>query len=250
MRQFLLFTKRIVLFSSLLLTPILADEKKVELISTLWDPWITEDSEKKPSGIFIKVTEEIFKEMDQDYIINYYPWKRSLKRIKDGSSDALLMLLKEKEREKYMLFSDPILNDKTLLYYTTKKPVSWNNFKDLEKYTIGITSGHNYGKEFEKAMKVNDYSIDFAITDLKNIEKLVKGRTDLIFINQSVMDAFLKKNPNVTNVRFSTKIIIEDIYHIGISKKAKNKINLPLMNSIIKRLRENGKIDEIVQQGL
>ncbi|MCP4349801.1 MAG: transporter substrate-binding domain-containing protein [Desulfobacterales bacterium] len=218
----------------------------LELISEPWKPWITKDENGQPSGIFIKISKKIFDKAGIEYRIKYFPWKRCLHRMEKGKSDVLLMLAKSPEREKFMTFTEPVMTDLLLLYYNISKVIEWNKFEDLKTYKIGLTSGYDYGDEFNKAKERYKYRLDFAYTEKQTIMKLSAKRFDLGLMNKSVTESFLKKNPKVDNIRAAKKPVRESVYHIAFSKKSELAPLLPKINSIIEEMKSDGVIDQIL----
>ncbi len=220
--------------------------KALELISEPWKPWITKDENERPSGIFIRISKKIFNKAGIEYRIKYYPWKRCLKRIEKGESDALLMLVRTPEREKHMIFTEPIMTDSLLLYYNISKVIEWNRFEDLKIYWIGLTSGYDYGDELKKAKEKYNYKLDYATTEEQTIIKLSKRRVDLAITNKTATECFLKKNPQFDNIRAAEKPVRESVYYIAFSKKSEFLVHLPKINTVIKEMKSEGAIDQIL----
>ncbi|MCP3953251.1 MAG: amino acid ABC transporter substrate-binding protein [Desulfobacterales bacterium] len=218
----------------------------LELISEPWKPWIMKDENGQPSGVFIKITKNIFDKVGIEYRIKYYPWKRCIIRIEQGKSDALLMLVKTPDRKKYMIYTEPVMTDSLALYYNISKVIEWNRFEDLKMYSIGLTSGYGYGDEFNKAKEKYNYRLDYAITEEQAVMKLSKRRFDLAIMNKTVTEYFLEKNPQFDNIKAAVKPVRESIYYIAFSKKSQYLALLPKINSVIKEMKSEGVIDQIL----
>ncbi len=120
-----------------------ADVTSVTMIEDPWPPYTLGDAGKEPTGgIAVAFTKEIFKRIGVKADLKLYPWKRCLNLIKTGDRDGLMLLTKNAEREGYMVFTDPIMEDRDLIWYLADRPaVVWSDFKDLKGLKIGNSSG-------------------------------------------------------------------------------------------------------------
>ena len=161
------------------------------------------------------------------------------------------MLTKTPEREKYMVFSEGILRDPYCLYYSMERfhSFEWNNWEDLKNYTIGVVNGFNYGKKFEDAVRKYNIKTEAVPKDIMNVEKLVKGRLDLIILNKRNASSIMLQNSEFKEkINASEKIIYESHYKFAFSKKSAFVSRIPEINEIIREIRMDGTLERILKE--
>lgn len=232
--------------------PVALREPAVRMITEAWTPWIFEGRDGSAQGIFQEITREVCRRAGLRYEVKFYPWQRCLNMMGTGGADALLMLEKEPERERYMVYSEPILKDENLVYFHTDAPIQeWNSWADLKGFTIGMTSGYTFGDEFEKAKSKHQLRFDFAMTDVQTITKLVNGRFQVAIVNRTVAKTFFLANPRLAGcVKAAKKPASTALYYIAFSRKSDRLDVLPRMNAAIKAMKAEGIIDKLVYEGL
>lgn len=201
-----------------------------------------------PTGPVPDIVKEVFKRLKMDTEMKLYPWKRCLDQMKKGKRDGIFILSKNKEREAYMVFTVAYLSDNQSIYYLKGKKFNWKNFKDLKPYTIGLTSGYNYGDKFPKARKKLGLKVDeSAKSDLTNFKKLIKGRIDIFPCNDTIAKYIFKKNPELKGKFSKAKKPINKLtWHMSFSKKSKISKMVPKINKTIKKMQRDGTVKKIL----
>jgi len=253
--------KNIILFFSimcLLLSPSFLmgqNIKKVTLSEDPWPPYTIGKPGKAPEGGFaVEFSNEIFNRINVEVDLMLFPWKRCLQQMKKGQRDGLMLLTINAERLEYMEYTDSIMKDQDLLWYSPKafkakwgKNFEWNTFKDLKPYQIGNTSGFNYGKAYKEALKDLKLKVQYANTDLQNFNKLVKKRTDIFICNETVANAIFKKKPKLKRqLAFASKPFKSVQFHMSFSKKSPAIALIPKINKAISQMKQDGTIDKIL----
>lgn len=204
---------------------------KVELITSPNPPWIT-ITDNVISGSFIKKVKMIFNELNIPFEISTSPWKRCIRRMERGTSDALLMLLKTKKREETMSFTIPLAQDYMYLYFKKETPIIWNSFEDLKNIKIAKIRGYSYGKDVDAFFK--SYRPIEVDSELQLIRMLQMGKIDAGFFNKMTVDIYNKKQNIKNKLIHGSKFVEHDLYSIGFSKKLKYLFLIPKINQIIK----------------
>lgn len=242
----------IILIASHLLVsfPILATNDSIKISADPWEPWVLgRDGELASGGIAIELSKELFSRMKLPIEINIYPYKRCIAQMVNGERDVLLMVKKTREREKHMLFSDVIVEDPQLIYYTTDriKHFEWNEWEDLKGYSIGGVLGFNYGYLHTAARKF-DLPIELVSNDSLNIKKLFAGRLNFILLSQSTARHYLSQHPEHRHkLKAASKPVANAKFYFGISKKGKAIKHLNLINKHLNKIKEDGTLEKILQ---
>ena len=149
-----------------------------------------------------------------------------------------------------MTFSDPFIPDRYLFWYRAdrKQPVEWQNFADLKKYKIGISTGYSYGDDFPKAVKKYNLKLDYAKSDEINFGKLLKGRFDTFICMENVANAIFKNNPKLKGkFRTAEKPLMTLTMYMALSKNSPAVKLLPEINKIIQELIEDGTMKKLIE---
>ncbi|MET0086028.1 MAG: transporter substrate-binding domain-containing protein [Sedimenticola sp.] len=228
-----------------------AQQAEIKISSDPWAPWVlSAEDDSAPNGIAIDLANEIFSRMDVPIDISIYPYKRCLFQMETGKRDMLLMAKKTPEREKFMLYSDVVVNDPQLLYYATqhKEDFEWSELSDLKGATIGVVLGFDYGQLTQYA-KAHDYSLIVSNDDDTNLRILLAGRIDLLAMNRSTADHLIKKNPELKGkIRAATNPISVAEFHFAISRKGNATHLLPRINETIADMNSDGSLERILRQ--
>ena len=228
--------------------PMRAEQQVVRIAGDPYPPWTIGDVGSKPDGgIAVQIVEELFRRLSMSTTTFIYPFKRGLARIKNGEDDVILMVSRSKEREQFMFFSLPIRQVKFLLFYSDEmENFTWNDWKDLQPYTIGGVAGHNLGEDWENAVTNYQLRVEEVKTDIFNIEKLLRGRIDLFIADDEVLTKIIETNPRYQGrLKWHTKPIFESVNNLGVSKKSFLAPMLPEINEELRKMKEEGTFQRI-----
>lgn len=231
-----------------------AETKKIFLSEeSEWPPYTYEKSGNPTRGLSLAVMTEIFSRLKIDMDLKLFPQNRCIEQMKEGTRDAMTLISKNKEREEFLDFSDPIVEAHGLIYYSTtqKTPFVWNTFSDFKDYRIGIVSGYNYGDDFNKYHEKYPLKVTEVMTIEQNFEKLIAGRIDIMLANQLEASEFIRRNQDYQGkLKAAHKPYLYYVYHIGISKKSSARKLLPKINQVIQQMKDEGILYKIIAQYL
>lgn len=215
-----------------------AQDRVVRVAGDPYPPWSIGEAGARPEGgIAFEITRELFERMGLETTEFVYPFKRGLQRIKDGEEDVILMVLKNDERDKFMLFTPPVRNVRFVIFYpATRAGFDWNSWQDLKPYRIGTVSGYSMGEDWGKAIEKHGLQVEEVKTNIFNMKKMLAGRIDLFVTDFEVMQRIVEDNPEYREkFRWHEKPVYESINNLGISKKS---FLVPRMAEIDETMRE------------
>ncbi len=220
--------------------------QKVNLTTGEYAPY---SSKALPNyGFFPEILNIVFKKINIEPNYQFFPWKRCENEVEAGKSWAAFPYGKSVEREKKFLFSDIIFNSKSSFFYYKKKPIdNWDKLSDLKSMTIGGILGYWYEEDFKK----NGLKIDYTTKEISAIKKLMKGRVQLIVIDDLAIWALIKKNfPNeIGNFGTLAKPYSVSGNFLMVSKKyPKTKELLSKFNAALKELKNGAEIKAILDK--
>ncbi len=126
-----------------------------------WPPFTFQKFGKAESGLSLDIMQAVFSQLGIAVDISLYPQRRVLLNVQKGYFDGVTMISKSAERARYLAFSDPVIGKLGRRYYREDRlpAIEWNSYADLRGLTIGVTRGHNYGEDFEKARMSGDFEV-------------------------------------------------------------------------------------------
>ena len=225
-----------------------APAEEIITIATLeYSPWTGKNL--KHNGFVNHVITEAFQRKGYTVEYSYLPWQRAVQETKDGKYSALSYVYWSKDREKEFYLSDPISEEKIVLFHLKSNPIKdWKTLDDLKNYKFGATRGYTYTTEFWKAAESKRLKVEVTDSDKQNFQKLLAGRID-IFPSGSVNGfTLLKKEFDASKsdiVSFHPKPLSEITGHLAFTRNGKNSENLMrIFNQGLAQLKKEGVYDQ------
>ncbi len=226
--------------------------ERVILSEDPWPPYILgEEGQSATGGIAVDILEQVFLSLGVQLEMRLYPWRRSLKLVKNGIEDGHLLITHAPRWDKYLIYSNPFIVDRFLLWSLKKggAAIKWQNFEDLKSYRIAITNSYAYGEEFDKEIIDNSLKIFRAATDELNFKLLLAGRHDAFVCLDTVAKSLFKNNPNFAGQFVSSdKPIAQSPLYMALSKQSPAAALMPEINLLLKKMADSGQIKSIISQ--
>jgi len=189
------------------------------MTSLEWPPY----SGKKlhNQGITVAASKAIFKAMDYELVVDFYPWSRA---IKLGLSEKTKYIGYFPEYyssaiSKTCNFSQPVGSSQLGFAQLKANPISWKTLDDIAKLNrVGIVQGYVNSAEFDKRVVSGNIKTDVAISDLINLKKLAAGRFPLMVIDKYVLEYLLENKPELSQfknkIEFNEKLLEEKYLYL------------------------------------
>jgi polar amino acid transport system substrate-binding protein len=232
-------------------TPLAAGDQVVKVSSDPWPPFVEGKEGEAPSGgVAVAVTEELFKRLNLETDIMIYPYKRCIRQMKTGERDLLLMVKKTKEREKFMLFSDVVMVDSQLIYYSSERldEFEWDRWDDLKSHTFGLVLGFDYGG-FEEVIGKHQIETQRVENNLQNIKKVISGRVDMTILTRSNFYHYISQHPELRGkMKAAAKAVDKSEFHFALSKKGRFASYLPTINETLRAMKADGTLKQLLKE--
>lgn len=217
-------------------------QTSIKAVVTEWPPFqYSEGNQIK--GVDVEILRAVFKNLNQELVIETYPWSRCVSMVQNKQADIIFTLAKNAEREEYLIFpTQPINVSENVLFILNGSDIKFNSYNDLKGLTIGVTTGYNYGDEFNA--QSNFKKIEYADEET-NFRMLAAGRIDA-FVCDKLVGAYVLKQKNMTNIVFLPKAISTFQMSIGLSKKTGAQELANRFDKAILALKASGEYQKIM----
>lgn len=228
----------------------IAENKTISISTGEWPPFISENL--KHHGVAARIISESFASQNINVKYGWFPWKRTYNLVKTGSWDASAIWAITPERSKQVLFSDPVIVNKNVLFFSKEKYIDWKSLDDLSGLVIGATNGYFNGQEFEQAEKSGLITVERTSIESNNFKKLAAHRLDAVIAEidtgYDIMHHVLNTE-QIESIIVNPKQVSALINHLVISKKLDNAEQLiTIFNKGLKELTESGKVDQYLME--
>lgn len=207
------------------------------------DEWYPYTS-KEHNGFIEQIVTEVLDVSNIKYTIDYTNFEQGYKDTLNNTYDGTFPYFVTKDREKSVLYSDPLFEAENVLFYN--KDRFKNDVKNIYTYRIGLVKGYAY-----KNIDINKFkNIVYLDNDLVGFDMLYKGKIDLLPSNKLVAIHIIKKyfNDFYSNMDYlkDERFISKDFLYLIYNKNEENKGVLKTFNASLKKLKKSGKYKQII----
>ena len=156
--------------------------RDIKMVTTQWAPFYSKQLPK--DGPVTEIVIEAFKRAGHNASVEYLPWDRALRKVRDTGADIVLGAYYTEPRAKEFTYSSPILMvDVGLIAGAHIDIIRYSSLRDLNRFRIGVAKGWANSPEFDAAQYLNK---DVAKNQILNIRKLKHARVDMIAVSFEV----------------------------------------------------------------
>jgi len=174
-------------------------------------------------------------------------WENAQQLVRDGNVDMLMAAYKTAEREQYYDFSDPYITDPVAIFVSVQSSLVYSGWSDLIGKRGIALSGDSYGEEFDQYI-VDNLTMERVGTVAEALAKLSNGEADYFVYAYYSGEKAIADYPGQYNA--IQPFITEENFYIAISKKSSLRNYLSQINVAIKKYKEDGTIDRLLQNYL
>ncbi|MGL1891834.1 MAG: ABC transporter substrate-binding protein [Spirochaetaceae bacterium] len=193
--------------------------------------------------------------IEAGYSITYknIPWKRALVDIKLGNIDAMANLSITEEREEFIHFIGPQMDESMVLFLPQKSEYTITNFDDIKKISgkIGIQLGVYYGEEFSKKFDSDlEFQKKFVIIKDGSMYGVLYKNSRLIgfIINRYVFYYNQFLNDEYKDLKEHSFVINEDLIYFGFSKNNFSEDEIIKLQKVHNKIMQRGDYKKILNK--
>ncbi len=224
----------------------------IRLTTGKWQPYTSKNAPHY--GFASHIVTEAFALAGVEVEYGFFPWKRAMKLARAGKWDGSIIWYETEQRRADFFYSDPIAPTRNSFFHLKSYQFDWNGFEDLKDVRVGGTSEYSYGTAFDAAEKAGIFRTHRAISDEVGLTNLLKGRVDvfpgeLLVTYEQIRGTFSEEDAALFT-HHPKHIGREPLYLLLSKKVSGNERMRDLFNEGLQRLKESGKFDQIIADGL
>ena len=225
-----------------------AEERQVTLTGDPWPPYVEgELGTMATGGIAVWLVERIFERIvDVTPTFPLVPWERALREVEAGTMDGIVILAKTPERERYMVYTEPLMTSRNLVWYTEERfpeGFQWSSVEDFSGHLVGVVRGYDYGADIDNAIVDGTLSV-VAVNDTERLfTMLARGRLDLALANDNVGMAQARRRAGEATIRAADRPTAEDVYYMAFSRRSDAARLVDPVNRVLADLRREWRTD-------
>jgi len=208
-----------------------------------WRPYTS--STMEGYGEFTRRVSAVVEEMGRKAEYRFYPWARCYDAVVKGRVWAAFPYARSEERAREVWYSKPLSLSRTLFFYYDPpgdpKRFEVEALSDLKRYRVGGVTGYFYEEMFREA----GLDIDYANKEVQGMEKLRRGRIDLMPVNEHVGRELVREHFPEDADRFKTLdhvLSVNDLSLIVSRSYPGSKQLLRAFDAALERCKEKGTI--------
>ncbi len=206
-----------------------------------------------------------FLQLDYEVNVRFYPWKRALKTVEDGSADALFPeyfiddamiseIHPDRRRRDLLALSDPFPGGDLALWKRRTDPFDFNgDLSTLAGMTIGAVAGYVNTVEFDAMAAQGVFKLDTSADDWTNLRKLERGRVPLIVGDPDVLNFTVRSQlpPRdaqtfLNQIEMIEPVLEEKPLYLAFSRRREGYQNhLNAFNTAVQTRLANGELAQV-----
>ncbi len=205
--------------------------------------------ESPTEGAFIEIARTAADRADIELSISVYPGKRMEQIFQSRKIDMLFPALDVNFPDLDKIIRSKALIDikKDFAFVQKGKPII-KSISELKGMRVGLTRGFPYVKAFTNP---TNFTVDWADSEMKNIEKLAKGRIDVaIGDRRSAQQCVASLGLEGKVVHDPNAPLVEQEVYFAFQNESKNKSIEEKFSKAVISMQEDKTFDNIIQKHL
>jgi polar amino acid transport system substrate-binding protein len=146
-------------------------------------------------------------------------------------------------------YSQPIFEEKLIVYVHRDKAFRFTRVDDLNGKRIGVIRGWSYTEAFDEAIRDGSIKVSESSSDEANFKMLVSGRLDAVIAIELAGQRIIQQLQLRQVLALTPPLGINPTYLV-FAKQAKQKALLQRFDRTLLEMRADGSLDRLVQQAI
>jgi len=191
-----------------------ADATKLNLASTKWLPFTGVEGEPR---VALTLTENALERAGYHSTTTFVPDGQLTPKLQRGDYDGSAALWKSEDREQFLLYSKPYLENRLVLVARKGTDVSAKSLAELKGKTVALVEGYAYGDAVESASGPRFVR---GANAHDNLQALLAGKVDYALLEDLVVEYLFEQQAKEASARLEvgTLPLVKRTLHFAVRK--------------------------------
>lgn len=216
---------------------------EIVLACNEFPPFKMEKSDSGLPGFDVEFLTAAFAGSGTTLKIVYQPWMRALQSARTGKVDGLCSCSHTREREDFLVFSDPLGQASSGLFSVDDMgQPEITSLQDIGSKIVGVIRGYNLVGKLEAAKAREIVRVS---SEIQGLQMLLHGRLDYYYSYEAPSRFYLKRLETVRTVKYHE--ISNTPYYSCLSRNSPGvEDRIRTLNAGLRRIRADGTNDAIL----
>lgn len=221
-----------------------AERPKIRLASDAWPPFTNKTGETR---LAIDLAHKALERAGISADTTVVEWKDVTAGLRDGRFDGSAAIWHSAERETFLQFSDPYLENRLVLVGNKGSDVSAASLADLAGKRVAVVEQYAYGEEVEN---VEGPLFIEGPSDQHNLQRLLEGEVDYLLVDELLIRYLVEhRQEEVTRyLQIGETPLVRRALHLAVRRKLPDAESLvERFNTEIKQMQADGTYNVILR---
>ncbi len=236
-----------------LAAPALACEDTLRVGYEDWPPY-EKPTPSGPTGINVRILEQIASMTGCELAWKKRPWKRVLWGVKTGRLDVAMAANKTPARKVYARFSRAYMPYEAVLFVQSGNKTTYASLRDFLGHgkELAAALSYTYGDDNDALMNSEDFADQVYRTwgvD-ESVRGLARGRVDGTIGNRFTVMHAAREAGIHDQIRATQTVVQREPVHFMFSRKTVSKDTIASINDAIAKLKSDGRIRKMARSAM
>ncbi|MES2821468.1 MAG: transporter substrate-binding domain-containing protein [Pseudomonadota bacterium] len=210
-------------------------------------PFMYQDA-GQAKGLYPSLLQALFKRLGEPVEVQAVPWKRAL-MLSASTEAGVGGIYKNAQRQQLYDFSEPLFEEKILVYVRRDNSFAFEALDDLAGRKIGTIRGWSYSEAFDQAARNGRILARENISDDANFKMLASGRLDAVLAIEQAGQQTIDRLKLQQIVALGQPLHSNPTY-LAFGKNTDRRALLARINTLLHEMQADGSLNELLQQSL
>jgi polar amino acid transport system substrate-binding protein len=220
------------------------DPAVLRLASDSWPPFTADEGEARMA---VELVHEALQRAGREATTSIIDFEAVLSGLRDGTFDGSAALWRSADRERYLLFSNPYLENRLVLVGRKGSDVSATSLAGLGGKRVAVVGRYAYGPAAS-----NDVGITFVegASDQQNLERLLAGDADYLLVDDLLIRYVVTHQSEAAEqfLEIGDNVLLRRPLHFAVRRDFAGAAELiEGFNTAISQMLADGTYNEILQ---
>ncbi len=202
-------------------------------------------------GLLTEIVRRAFDEVGLHYEVRFMPWRRGYDGVLAGRFLGTFPYVRTRDREKEMLFSDPLLEVRQLVYLSTHSGMTFRGPGDFRGRTVCVPVGYALPPELAELAASGALRRESPADLPACVRMVASGRVDAFIVDEFTGQSAVAKAMVGDDIRIAPLPFARAVHHLILSRSMPEAAAvLAAFNAGLKKLKDGGAMEEILRRHL